>query len=167
MYFQVIKMLLFIVSIFHVCWGPRLIMNVVIAMGLTHYDQYTYSARVACYLLSFIHSALNPFVYGFMSSNFRRMMLQSCNNNTTQGQPNGSLIELAATSSCINMSQFNVGSGNRRKTTDFHECSLKNDIILTTDINIISEDKRSATSDCGRYHYSDNNTLSQLTSHSF
>ncbi|RWS04187.1 Galanin receptor type 2-like protein [Dinothrombium tinctorium] len=75
---QVIKMLIFVVLIFLLCWGPRLIMNVIIKMGLNSYTHFTYTARIACYLLSFIHSALNPFIYGFMSSNFRRMLCKTC-----------------------------------------------------------------------------------------
>lgn len=71
-------MLIFVVVIFLVCWGPRLVMNVIIKFGLHSYTQFTYTARVACYLLSFIHSAANPFVYGLMSSNFRRRLCRSC-----------------------------------------------------------------------------------------
>ncbi|CAG2178945.1 unnamed protein product, partial [Oppiella nova] len=70
---QVIKMLLLIVILFMLCWGPRLVMNVLIKLGLQSFSHSAYTARIACYLLSFIHSALNPFVYGLMSSNFRRM----------------------------------------------------------------------------------------------
>ncbi|XP_075677326.1 uncharacterized protein LOC113799853 isoform X2 [Dermatophagoides pteronyssinus] len=52
---QVIKMLVLIIILFLLCWGPRLIMNVLVKSGLT----------------------LNPFVYGFMSSNFRSMVCSS------------------------------------------------------------------------------------------
>lgn len=71
-------MLLLIVILFLICWGPRLIMNVAIKLGLESFSNLMYSARVGVYLLSFIHSALNPFVYGLMSSNFRDMILKSC-----------------------------------------------------------------------------------------
>lgn len=57
--------------LFAVCWGPRLIFNVFKSAGITYFNTTAYNARVYFYLLSFIHSALNPFVYGFMSSNFR------------------------------------------------------------------------------------------------
>lgn len=75
-------MLIFIVIIFMCCWGPRLIMNVIIKLGLRSYNNFTYTARICCYLLSFIHSSLNPFVYGFMSSNFRKMMCKGCSSST-------------------------------------------------------------------------------------
>ncbi len=71
-------MLVLIVLLFLLCWGPRLIMNVLIKLGLTSFTHSAYTARIACYLLSFIHSALNPFVYGLMSSNFRKMVCHSC-----------------------------------------------------------------------------------------
>ncbi|XP_053206170.1 cholecystokinin receptor type A-like isoform X2 [Panonychus citri] len=96
---QVIKMLIFVVLIFLFCWGPRLIINVVIKFGLQDYNQTIYSARVTCYLLSFIHSALNPFIYGFMSTNFRKMMCSSCS-HTGHGQ----------TSQSVNYVNNNTGS---------------------------------------------------------
>ncbi|KAH9421430.1 hypothetical protein DERP_010567 [Dermatophagoides pteronyssinus] len=74
---QVIKMLVLIIILFLLCWGPRLIMNVLVKSGLSTYSSWIYNTRVMCNLLSFIHSALNPFVYGFMSSNFRSMVCSS------------------------------------------------------------------------------------------
>ena len=72
-------MLLLIVILFLLCWGPRLIMNVLIKLRyLENFSQIMYSARITCYLLSFIHSALNPFVYGLMSSNFRDKLFVTC-----------------------------------------------------------------------------------------
>lgn len=76
-------MLLLVILLFGICWSPRLVMNVVIKSGLQSFSNYTYIMRVTCYLLSFVHSALNPFVYGFMSTNFRSMILNSCTNGST------------------------------------------------------------------------------------
>ncbi len=83
-------MLLFIVILFHVCWGPRLIFNVsdflghffkkifntfflqvIKSAGIASFNNLAYNARVYFYLLSFAHSALNPFVYSMCSANFR------------------------------------------------------------------------------------------------
>ncbi|KAG8183833.1 hypothetical protein JTE90_025716 [Oedothorax gibbosus] len=75
---QVIKMLILVIILFLVCWGPRLIMHTMIKYGLTHFTEHAYNMRVAFYLMSFIHSAVNPIIYGFMSTNFRKMMLQCC-----------------------------------------------------------------------------------------
>lgn len=70
-------MLVLIVILFLLCWGPRLIMNVLVKLGLRTYSTWIYNTRIICNLLSFVHSALNPFVYGFMSSNFRSMVSAS------------------------------------------------------------------------------------------
>ena len=67
-------MLILIVVLFLICWGPRLIMNVLVKSGLSIYSNWTYNTRIGCNLLSFVHSALNPFVYGFMSSRFRSLV---------------------------------------------------------------------------------------------
>jgi hypothetical protein len=85
-------MLICIIILFLICWGPRLIMNLMIKLGIKSYTQITYTTRVGCYLLSFIHSALNPFVYGFMSTNFRRMMSNSCASNSS-AQPSSEVID--------------------------------------------------------------------------
>ncbi|KAH9419307.1 hypothetical protein DERP_005814 [Dermatophagoides pteronyssinus] len=118
LYCQVIKMLLFIVILFHVCWGPRLIFNVIKSTGIGQFDKFAYSARVYFYLLSFIHSALNPFVYGFMSSNFRRMMMNSCSHRRhlkqrtgTLTPVNNSLAEAMATTSCLPMARTGTTTG--------------------------------------------------------
>uniref|UniRef100_T1J9Y4 G-protein coupled receptors family 1 profile domain-containing protein n=1 Tax=Strigamia maritima TaxID=126957 RepID=T1J9Y4_STRMM len=76
--YPVIKMLILVILLFLVCWGPRVIMQILIKHGLTFYSPIIYSIRVACMQLPFVHSCLNPIIYSLMSSNFRRMILQSC-----------------------------------------------------------------------------------------
>ena len=71
-------MLLLVIALFLVCWGPRLLFNVIVKLELQSYTKLTYTIRVASHLLSFIHSALNPFVYGLMSSTFRNIVFKSC-----------------------------------------------------------------------------------------
>ncbi|GIY50851.1 galanin receptor type 2 [Caerostris extrusa] len=75
---QVIKMLILVIILFLLCWGPRLVMHAMIKHGLNNFTVHMYNMRVAAYLLSFTHSAINPIIYGFMSTNFRKMMLQCC-----------------------------------------------------------------------------------------
>ena len=75
---QVIKMLILVVILFLVCWGPRLLLNVLIKWGLSSFDSTIYRLRISFYLMPFIHSCLNPIIYSFMSSNFRRMLRRSC-----------------------------------------------------------------------------------------
>lgn len=136
---QVIKMLIFIVTIFLVCWGPRLIMNVMIKLGLSSFTNEAYTARIACYLLSFIHSALNPFLYGFMWSNFRRMMIHTCPNNNSDSR-----------SGCMALSHFN-NRRHHRSASDCYEPSatMTNCATITgTDVTTEGElSKRSSSSD--------------------
>ena len=82
-------MLLLVIALFLVCWGPRLIFNVIVKLGLQGYGTSTYNIRIASYLLSFVHSALNPFVYGLMSSTFRNIILKSCAGGTPNDATNG------------------------------------------------------------------------------
>lgn len=76
-------MLIFVVAMFLFCWGPRLIMNVLIKLDLVSFTQTVYSIRIGCFLLSFIHSAINPFIYGFMSSNFRKIICMPCSSHNS------------------------------------------------------------------------------------
>ncbi|XP_065300342.1 cholecystokinin receptor type A-like [Dermacentor albipictus] len=75
---QVIKMLILVVILFLLCWGPRLIMEIVIKCCLNVFNHGVYAVRVLFYLLPFVHSCLNPIVYCFMSSKFRRRMVRCC-----------------------------------------------------------------------------------------
>lgn len=84
---QVIKMLILVIVLFLVCWGPRLIFTVV-KKSLPG-ETWVYNIRVASYLLSFIHSAINPFVYGLMSSTFRNIVFKSCAGSTQTEATNG------------------------------------------------------------------------------
>ena len=85
---QVIKMLVLVITLFLLCWGPRLIFNVIVKMGLQGFSQITYNVRFASYLLSSIHSALNPFVYGLMSSTFRNIVFKPCAGTGTNDHTN-------------------------------------------------------------------------------
>ncbi|KAI2809847.1 hypothetical protein BLOT_000999 [Blomia tropicalis] len=134
LYCQVIKMLLMIVILFLFCWGPRLIFNVFKSAGIEYFNNIAYNARVYFYLLSFIHSALNPFVYGFMSSNFRRMMMNSCNSSQRKsrnhysgtvhndGSTNKpvSLMNAMATTNCLNMTHLKASFSNNESSSHRH-----------------------------------------------
>ncbi|XP_037092317.1 galanin receptor type 2-like isoform X2 [Pollicipes pollicipes] len=74
---QVIKMLILIIALFMLCWGPRLIMRLMMVLGLPFYSNSTYSLKVAFYLLPFVHSCMNPVIYTLMSTNFRRLLSNS------------------------------------------------------------------------------------------
>jgi len=69
---QVIKMLILVAVLFLVCWGLPIIMEVIIKFDLHSFTRTVYALRVSFNLLPFIHACINPFIYSFMSKNFRR-----------------------------------------------------------------------------------------------
>ncbi|XP_059145312.1 galanin receptor type 1-like [Physella acuta] len=71
---KVIRMLIVVVVLFAFCWGPILINNLLVALGVLpdlHYGVLK-PLRMTMFVLSYINSSLNPLVYGFMSRHFRR-----------------------------------------------------------------------------------------------
>lgn len=65
-------MLILVVILFLVCWGLPIIMQVIIKFNLHSFTPTIYTLRVSFNLLPFIHACMNPFIYSFMSKNFRR-----------------------------------------------------------------------------------------------
>lgn len=70
---QVIKMLVTVIVLFAVCWGPLLIDNVLKAFGIVEYYNYDHlkHVRQAFAVMAYANSCVNPVVYAFMSKNFR------------------------------------------------------------------------------------------------
>jgi hypothetical protein len=77
--FQVIKMLVLVIILFALCWGPLLIDNVLVAFGVLEYLNYGYLKymRQAFSLMAYANSCVNPIVYAFMSRNFRESFVNS------------------------------------------------------------------------------------------
>ncbi|KAK3089789.1 hypothetical protein FSP39_006549 [Pinctada imbricata] len=80
---QIILMLVTIVSLFAICWGPILINNVLVAFGVLDNlnTGYLKPMRMAFHLMSYANSCVNPIVYGFLSKNFRdsfKSAVRSC-----------------------------------------------------------------------------------------
>ncbi|CAH1773851.1 unnamed protein product, partial [Owenia fusiformis] len=80
---QVIKMLITIILVFLICWGPKLILRIISRYPFkdhmnSYWRQDFVTLKVAMNLLPYIQSATNPIVYGFMSSSFRRSMMTAC-----------------------------------------------------------------------------------------
>lgn len=72
-------MLMVVVVLFAVCWTPILVNNVLIAFEHLDYLSMGYlkPLRMVFHLLSYANSCVNPFVYAFMSKNFRDGFKQS------------------------------------------------------------------------------------------
>lgn len=74
---QVIKMLILVIVLFLICWGPKLILAIALKLatifGVELYTPSVYNARVIFSLIPFIHSCFNPFIY-MTGRNFRRSM---------------------------------------------------------------------------------------------
>ena len=75
-------MLMVVVLLYAICWGPLLIISIFIRFGLLgEFSLTTYYLSVVSHILAFTNSTVNPVVYGFMSRNFRRTVvtaLKSC-----------------------------------------------------------------------------------------
>ncbi|ELU04735.1 hypothetical protein CAPTEDRAFT_22840, partial [Capitella teleta] len=70
---QVIKMVLAIILLFVLCWGPLLTDNVLTSFGVLselHYGHLK-PIRQAFSIMAYSNSCINPIVYAFMSKNFR------------------------------------------------------------------------------------------------
>ena len=62
------KMLLLIVVVFIICWSPHFIL--IFYSSITHVN-ISFSLKALTTWLTFLNSALNPFIYGFLNGNFR------------------------------------------------------------------------------------------------
>ncbi|XP_052785137.1 G-protein coupled receptor 54-like [Mya arenaria] len=80
---QVIKMLITVILVFLFCWGPKLIFRI---MKYSEYKVHMHTTthfrlQIVIYCLPYVQSCLNPVIYGFMSKNFRKSVVTSCNNH--------------------------------------------------------------------------------------
>ncbi|XP_069194499.1 kiSS-1 receptor [Procambarus clarkii] len=74
---QVVSMLVVVVVLFVVCWGPILVVNVLKAYAIIPaYSVPLKHVVTAADLFSYCNSCVNPIVYGFMSRNFRESFRQ-------------------------------------------------------------------------------------------
>ncbi|CAB4069271.1 CCKAR [Lepeophtheirus salmonis] len=79
---QVIKMLICVVCIFFLCWGPRFTMEIVIkSKTMNLFYPTVYWIRVVIFLLPFIHAGINPIIYIIMSKTFRSSIIKLLKEN--------------------------------------------------------------------------------------
>lgn len=85
---QVILMLMVIVLLFAICWGPILLNNLLVAAKVISdlHLGFLKPMRMAFHLMSYANSCVNPIVYGIMSKNFQdslKSVLKCCNSRQT------------------------------------------------------------------------------------
>ncbi|XP_046838755.1 pyroglutamylated RF-amide peptide receptor-like isoform X8 [Vespa crabro] len=76
---QVVKMLVAVVVLFAICWGPILIDNVLTAYHILPRQRkgiYKHM-NTAFHLMAYFNSCINPIIYGFMSKHFRESFLSA------------------------------------------------------------------------------------------
>ncbi|KAK9307064.1 hypothetical protein QLX08_002407 [Tetragonisca angustula] len=76
---QVVKMLVAVVVLFVICWGPILVDNMLTSYGyIPRIKVGTYKhLNTAFQLMAYFNSCINPIVYGFMSKHFRESFLSA------------------------------------------------------------------------------------------
>ena len=89
-------MLICVVVLFLLCWGPRFIMELLIKMQFSWlYHDHVYIVRTWIFLLPMVHAILNPVVYFIMSRNFRQSVVTKCTTVCCKRPPQGSFEDLA------------------------------------------------------------------------
>lgn len=109
-------MLILVVVLFLLCWGSYLSFAVILKCCLLTFDRVIYTIRIVFFLLPFVHSCLNPVVYCFMSTKFRRKIIHSYGRFCAKGNVNQ--IDLASSkcdtslnghiTSLYNLASFNT-----------------------------------------------------------
>ncbi|KAK3090420.1 hypothetical protein FSP39_011719 [Pinctada imbricata] len=76
---QVIKILIAVVVVFLICWGPPLIMDAVLKFSPElGFSNTAFYIRTSLGCLPYLQSCMNPFIYCFMSKKFRKSVFSIC-----------------------------------------------------------------------------------------
>ncbi|WAR23198.1 GPR54-like protein, partial [Mya arenaria] len=78
-YPQVVKMLVTVVVLFILCWGPKLILELFkrLRLDFVYYPE-VFQAQIGIYCLTYVQSCVNPVIYGLMCRNFRQSLKYAC-----------------------------------------------------------------------------------------
>ncbi|XP_053395816.1 endothelin receptor type B-like [Mercenaria mercenaria] len=117
---QVVKMLVTVVVMFLLCWGPKLILQVLKSLQLEAlYYPEVFQAQIGIYCLTYVQSCVNPIIYGLMCKNFRTCLRHYC-----------SRICCCRKSEDINVLTNMSGEMDSRNSSD--SCFKQNRIVITS-----------------------------------
>ena len=88
-------MLICVVILFLLCWGPRFIFELLMKMQFSWlYYEHVYVIRIILFLLPMVHAILNPVVYFIMNRNFRNSVVKKCAKGCRKNLNQGSFEDL-------------------------------------------------------------------------
>lgn len=135
LFFQVMKMLITVVVLFLLCWGPIMTNNLLVSfkiidnLNMGHLKQ----LRQAMFVMSYFNSCINPVLYAFMSKNFRNAFKQTflmiCRSKPMGRTRNGSFVRYSFQS---RSASFISG-----KFVDCRDNTRENTIVSSLSVNRI------------------------------
>ena len=84
---RVTKMVVIIVAVFALCWLPIQVILLSTKLNVYPLNVWTFAIQMVCNCLAYMNSCVNPFLYAFLSDNFRRSFRKflCCSPATSRG----------------------------------------------------------------------------------
>ncbi|GAB6021271.1 hypothetical protein CHUAL_003890 [Chamberlinius hualienensis] len=96
---RVTRLVIVVVVIFAVCWGPIQIVLVLKSLDSYQLNEKTIAIQITSHVLAYVNSCVNPILYAFLSENFRKAFrkLIACQSaRTVNARANGERSETRA-----------------------------------------------------------------------